>query len=197
MKDPVKRTWSQSLQRSFVAGLILLAPMAATAYIVFNIAGFMEQHVPYGFLGGSVLTIAIILVVGLLSRTALGSALSLLGDTFGRLPVLGLVYGAVRDLVNALSGEDKRFKDPVWVRPFAGSSLKVIGFITRDDLRHLGAPGEVAVYLPSSYNISGVLVIVPRKLVKPVRTKSKDLFAFVATGGLSGAHHKPDHGKGA
>ena len=32
------------------------------------------------------------------------------------------------------------------------------------------------------------LVVLPKRLVKPIRSTSKDLFAFVATAGLTGAH---------
>lgn len=182
---------SKRLQRTFFTGLIVLAPLFATVWILWGLYDYVSARSPFAFPGGWVVTLAtvalIILAVGWLSRTALGSFMELIEDWLIRLPGLGLIYRSLRELVNAVSGEERRFKHPVWVRPFRGSSLKLIGFITREDLAHLGVKGEVAVYMPHSYNISGQLVVLPRRAVTPIKTKSRDLFAFVATGGLTGA----------
>jgi uncharacterized membrane protein len=189
----------KSLQRSFVTGLILLAPVAATIWVINFLLASLEPVTPKFQGGGFFMALAanlitilalvlIIMLVGWLSRTALGGLASMAGDMLGRVPVLGLVYTSVRDLVNAVSGEEHRFKHPVWVQPMPGSPVRLVGFVTREDLEILGAKGHVAVYLPDSYNISGKLLIVPKRLVKPIQTKTRDLFAFVATGGLSGAH---------
>ncbi len=186
----------KQLQRTFVTGLIVLAPLAATAFILKSLYDYVGSISPFGFFGNAFLStlatgvavVLIILLVGWLSRTALGSVLELADDGIAKLPGVGLIYSALRDLVNAVSGEERRFRHPVWVRPVPASPLKLIGFITRDDLSQLGVKGEVAVYLPDSYNISGKLVVVPKRLVTPIKSRSRDLFAFVATGGLTGAH---------
>jgi uncharacterized membrane protein len=210
-----RRPWLKSLQRSFVTGIILLAPVSATLWVInlllttLNpltslvisvLLTALNQPVPVppatagvvivvlGNLITVTVMVGIILLVGWLSRTFLGSVVSMIGDFIARLPVLGLVYTSVRDLVNAVSGEEKRFQHPVWVKPITNSPLRFIGFITREDLAMLGAKGDVAVYLPHSYNISGNLIIVPRRVVRPIKTKAADLFAFVATGGMTGAH---------
>lgn len=179
------------LQRTFLTGLIALAPLFATAWIVWTLYGYVEARSPFRFPGGTLLTglivAAIILGVGWLSRSALGSVLELLDARLVRVPGVGLIYKALRDVVNAVSGEERRFQHPVWVQPIPGSPLKLIGFVTREDLAQLGAKGEASVYLPDSYNISGKLVVLPRRLLKPVRSNSRDLFAFVATGGMTGA----------
>jgi uncharacterized membrane protein len=210
-----QRAWFRSLQRSFVTGIILLAPVSATLWVINLLLATLNpvttlvidflltalrQPVPVPpatagvvvVVTGNLITVTvlvgIILMVGWLSRTVLGSVVAMIGDFIARLPVLGLVYSSVRDLVNAVSGKEKRFQHPVWVKPISNSPLRFIGFITREDLAMLGAKGDVAVYLPHSYNISGNLIIVPRRVVRPIKTQSADLFAFVATGGMSGAH---------
>lgn len=195
MIDP----WTRKLQRTFITGLIVLAPLFATAWIVVNLYEYLKSISPFGFRFGTVVTFVLvagfILTVGWLSRTALGSFMELVEEWVIRLPGLGLLYRSVRELVNAISGEERRFRHPVWVKPIPGSPLKLIGFITREDLSNLGAKGDVAVYLPDSYNISGKLVVLPRRSIKPVKSEATDLFAFVATGGLTGAqprNHLPN-----
>ncbi len=184
-----KPDFNVQLQAAFITGLVVLAPLVVTLWVIWNIAVWMETQLPFGFWGGGLLTLALILLVGFLSRTAMGSVLLLFDIRLARLPLIGAIYSSVRDLMKAVSGEERRFRDPVIVRFFPGSKIKRIGFVTRDDLRHLGLPGDVAIYFPDSYNISGMLWIVPRALVKPLKTKNKDIFTFVATGGLAGAQH--------
>jgi uncharacterized membrane protein len=176
------------LQSTFFTGLVLLAPLGITILIVQKIVGLVEASSPIGFWGGLGVALAVIFVVGLISRTALRSLGPAIDDFLHRIPGVGAIYGYTRDLMKAFAGQDKRFSHPVWVYPYPRSKMRLIGFITREDLRVLGLKGEVAVFIPLAYNISGTLVVLPRNQVKVVETKSKDLLAFVATGGLSGAH---------
>jgi uncharacterized membrane protein len=183
-----KQNHWRTFKHTFVTGFLLLAPLAITTLIVRNIAEFVRANSPVGLWGGLGFALALIYMVGLISRTAAGSLLSVLDEILAKVPGLGTIYGYLRDLMQAMGGEDARFKSPVWVYPYPRSRMKLIGFVTRTDLRTLGLRGEVAVFLPLAYNISGTLVILPKSQVKPVRTRSKDLLAFVATAGLTGAH---------
>jgi uncharacterized membrane protein len=197
-KRPSKRSKRfKSLQSIFFTGVLLLSPLAVTTLIVISFVGWVADHSPFGGAGGVVLAMAIavglIFLVGWISRTALGSLLSLVDDMLTKVPGVGVIYGYIHDMVHGLGGADQRFRQPVWVFPYPGSKMKMIGFITREDLGVLGLKNEVAVFVTFGYSISGVLVMLPRSQVKPLKTKSKDLLAFVATGGLTGAHMpKPD-----
>jgi uncharacterized membrane protein len=190
---PPKRLKSlKTIQHTMVTGLLVLAPLAVTTLIVFTIYKWVDDHSPFEFRGGSLLAVVVVLliiyVVGWVSRTALGSLVSLFSDVIIKVPGVGMIYSYVRDMVQALGGNDNRFRQPVWVYPYPRSKMRMIGFITREDLSVLGLKGDVAVFLALAYNISGILVILPRNQVKPLKTKSKDLLAFVATGGLAGGH---------
>lgn len=190
------RGFWRSLRRSFVAGVLLLAPLAVTGLIVFNIVAWFAARSSFGLWIGLALALVLILLVGWISRTALGSLLSLADDALAKVPGLGLVYGYVRDMVQSLAGNEQRFRQPVWVYPYPRSRLRMIGFVTREDLSALGAKGDIAVFLAYAYSISGVVVVLPRSQVKPLKTRSKDLLAFVATGGLAGGHApKPGEGR--
>ena len=65
----------------------------------------------------------------------------------------------------------------------------MIGFVTRSDFSSLpagiGEEGEIAVYLPLSYQIGGYTVIVPRSAVKPVNMSTHRAMGFVVTGGMT------------
>ncbi len=181
----------KNLQATFLAGLFLLAPVWVTYVILRGIYDKVSAWSPFGFWGGTILTLVVILLsilfIGWLSRTALGSILTVMDDAMTRVPGINLVYNAVRDLVKAFGGGQKGFTQPVWIKLSPRSKIRMIGFITRQDLSSLGAKGDVAVYLPHSYAISGMVIFMPRNQVKPVQTQNRDVFAFLATGGLSGA----------
>ena len=64
-----------------------------------------------------------------------------------------------------------------------------VGLVTRSDFSDLppgiGEEGEIAVYLPMSYQIGGFTVIVPRSAVRKVDISTHRAMGFIVTGGMS------------
>jgi uncharacterized membrane protein len=102
---------------------------------------------------------------------------------FTRAPLVRLIYAAIRDLLEAFVGDQKRFNQPVAVSLVDG--LRTVGFMTQDDLTFLAMPGYVAVYLPFSYSVAGSLVMVPSARVERLAVDSASLMALVISGGVS------------
>jgi len=172
----------------FLRGALVLVPIAATLYIVWLILKTMDDIVPIGIPGvGLLLTVLLITLVGFLTSNVLGrTALDAMEGMFTRLPLVKLLYSSIKDLIGAFVGEKKRFDRPVAVAVVPGSSAKILGFITRDSLHALGLHGQVAVYVPQSYNFAGNLVIVPKEQVEVLQTPSAELMTFIVSGGISG-----------
>jgi len=98
-----------------------------------------------------------------------------------------VIYSSIRDLLSAFVGKEKKFNNPVLVKVNHLSNLEKLGFLTQDDLSHLGVEGKkVAVYFPHSYNFSGELFIVPIEHVRPVDITSVEHMKFIVSGGASG-----------
>jgi len=57
--------------------------------------------------------------------------------------------------------------------------------MTQDDLAFLSLPGEVAVYMPFSYSMSGCVVVVPSSRVAPLAADSASVMALIVSGGVS------------
>ena len=110
---------------------------------------------------------------------------ALIDRVFARLPVVKLLYSAIRDLTLAFVGEKKSFDKPAIVEITSGGP-KVVGFITRDDLSILSLSEHVAVYLPQSYNFAGQVLIFPSDRVKPLDIESSKAMAFIVSGGVLG-----------
>lgn len=172
----------------FARGLVLLAPLAITAWvcwIVFrSIDGWLGLPIPGA---GFVATLLLITLFGFLGSSLLTrSAVAALEGIMARLPFVRLLYGSTKDLLNAFVGEKRRFDKPVIMNVAADGSVRLMGFVTQESLSHLGLDEQVAVYCPHSYNFSGQLYVVHTSQVQPLDVASADAMAFVVSGGVAG-----------
>ena len=71
----------------------------------------------------------------------------------------------------------------------------MLGGLTRNDFSDLppgvGFEGEVAVYLPMSYQVGGYTVMVPRASINPVQMSREEAMRFVLTAGLKTENKQP------
>ncbi len=174
----------------FLRGLLVVAPLALTLWILWEIFVLVDDLLPlpeYVARGvGFVIVVTLVIAVGVLTSNWLAArALELSERLFTRLPFVKLLYSSIKDLTGAFVGEKRRFDRPVLLA--VGSELAVIGFVTSEDVGHLGLPGGVAVYVPQSYNFAGNLLVVPRERVRAIERPAGEVLAFVVSGGLTAA----------
>jgi uncharacterized membrane protein len=176
------------IARYFVRGCLALAPLALTAYIVYLILKFADRLLPIGVPGlGILVAVLVITLVGFLTSNVIGRGILELTDRLlTRVPLVKLIYASLKDLIGAFVGERRSFNQPVSLALTPDRSIRTLGFITRDNLAALDLPGDVAVYLPQSYNFAGNLLVVPRDRVELLRVSSTELMTFIVSGGISG-----------
>jgi uncharacterized membrane protein len=109
-----------------------------------------------------------------------------------RTPFLKFIYGSVKDVVESFMGDKKKFTKPVLVKIRINPEVFQIGFITQKDLSKLGFTNKVAVYLPHSYAVSGVLVIVDHENVTNLDMNPGDAMKMAVSGGMTGYHEEDD-----
>jgi uncharacterized membrane protein len=178
----------KQIVRYFVRGCLALAPLALTAYIIYLIFAFADQLLPFGIPGlGIAVAVLLITLVGFLTSNVIGGAILAVAErVLTRVPLVRLIYGSLKDLIGAFVGDRRSFNQPVSVALTSDGGVRTLGFITRDTLAGLGLPGQVAVYLPQSYNFAGNLVIVPRDRVQAVNASGAEVMTFIVSGGVSG-----------
>lgn len=178
----------------FFQGFLYIAPLGVTSYVIYRVFAFvdtpvrqleelfLERHIP----GLGVLSVAALLtLIGWLGSTIIARPFKAFARKFiDRAPLIGMIEGAVRDLLSALFAKERRFSQPVVVRMSGVTDLEKLGFITQEDLAELGLGEKVAVYFPHSYNFSGELYIVPRERVRVVHISSKAAMKFIVSGGM-------------
>jgi uncharacterized membrane protein len=173
------------LIKNFLRGLVIVVPIALTLYILVEAFIRIDQLLGLKTPGaGFVITIAATIVIGALaSNFVVRGLLRLTESLFTRAPLVRLIYVSLRDLLEAFVGDKKRFDQPVAVALADG--VRTLGFVTQDDLGFLGLPGEVAVYLPFSYSVAGMLVVVPAAGVERLTMDSASVMALIVSGGVS------------
>jgi uncharacterized membrane protein len=187
---------------TFVQGLIIVVPVALTFWLLGGVfvtidramRGLLGRLLPGDVLPDKVLPglgvlamLALILAVGFLSTHFFTKPLiRAFGRLMERVPVVKMLYGALKDLLNAFVGPERRFDRPVLVALPALAGFRALGFVTRDSLQHLGLADDVAVYFPQSYNFAGQVLIVPKSALTPVAAPSAEVMTFIVSGGVSG-----------
>jgi uncharacterized membrane protein len=182
----------RTLARNFVNGSLVLVPVVATLYVVYFALAKLDGLLGIGIPGlGLVITVGFIIMVGALTSNVVGKQLIEMSDVaLSRVPLVKLVYTSLRDFMAALFGGQRRFDRPVLVSVggLGGpASVKMLGFVTREDLAPWGPSDHVAVYFPQSLNFAGQLLLVPRVHVERLEIEPSQLFPFIVSGGIAGA----------
>ena len=176
----------RTLTRSFAQGLLVLAPVAITSWIVWytvtTLDRWLETRVP-GL--GILIAAAGITLIGYLTGNVVGNKLvSWLEAGLQRVPLIRILYNSLRDLLGAFVGQKRKFDKPVAVE-MNQHGLKVLGFLTSERFDDPQLAGHVSVYLPESYNFAGNLIVVPRERIHPLDADGAEFMAFIMSGGVT------------
>jgi uncharacterized membrane protein len=169
--------------------MLLIAPLALTFYVLYGIFSIVQDLLKIS--GYPLITLVIVLVsltfLGFLSSTFLVRPIVQWGEKLIKgIPLVNIIYSSVKDLLEAFVGNKKKFSEPVLVTLNEAEAVQRMGFITLKDVQSLGlGEGQIAVYLPHSYNISGNLYFVPKTKVQPLKLPAADVMKFIVSGGVS------------
>jgi uncharacterized membrane protein len=205
-KTGFKETLGKLLQL-FLQGLIVLAPIGITIWVVLGLFNLVDTFLPnlmnnlapdllqkdtagnlrrlpgLGFL----VVVTLVLFVGWLSSLfVVGRLVSFFDTVLERTPGIKFIYSTVKDFLEAFAGNKKKFDKPVLVN-IDGDDIWRIGFITKNTCINLGLPYHISVYVPHSYAISGITVFVPAEQVRdlPKNIHPADAMKFAISGGIS------------
>jgi uncharacterized membrane protein len=134
--------------------------------------------------------VVLIVLVGLLARNLVGRiVVAWLEQVLRSIPIVRSVYGAIKDLIGALTpgGKGRTFREVVMVE-YPRTGLFCIGFLTNEMTFHRsdGSATEFTnVYIPNPPNpTSGVLVLVPKHDVITLDLSIEEGLKLVLSGGI-------------
>lgn len=195
--------WRRTLQRRLIAGLIVIAPLTATIWVLrwifLMLDGIIGESI-YRALGlaigeerfvvpglGLIALVLLLLGTGWLAERAIGSRLiAWWNDLLERLPVVRRIYGTSNRIVRSVFGNEARPFSTVVIVEWPSPGRWSVGFLTGEAPAVVGALGGdlVSVFVPTTPNpTTGFLVMMERERVHQVRMTVDEAFTFILSAG--------------
>lgn len=199
--DPISH-----LRTTLLAGLLILAPISLTAYILYKlfqlfdgllretIIRFVADHILHTPLNiyfpgiGILALLALLLLTGSIAKNFVGRRIITLGDWFmRRIPLANRLYTAIREIAEAVFSEKREiFKNAVLFE-YPRPGLWSIGFFTQDTQGPIQEALEddvVSVFLPTTPNpTSGFLLYVPKSSIRDLDISVEDAMKVIISAG--------------
>ena len=189
----------KKLLQYFLQGLLVLAPVAITAYAIYFVVSGIDSWIPiftyidkqgivrvhnYGI--GFILIIVVLIIVGYFSSFFItGRVVSFFDRLLEKTPGIKYIYTTTRDFFEAFAGDKKKFTINVLANVDDNDVWRV-GFITQDDMEEFGLKDYVAVYVPMAYSVAGNVYIIPRQRVRRLENISAaQSMKFAVSGGVT------------
>ncbi len=199
MKKPSFDHYLNLFLKSFLKGLIIIGPIAATLYIIFVVFDTIDSIIPYEKIFpnlnrhgiGFVTLIIFITAIGyFFNKFVFGKIIFESLDHFlEKTPGVKHIYTPTKDVMSSFVGDKKKFNEPVWVKTDENPEIWRIGFLTQKNFSEMDKTNFVAVYLPHSYAISGWVILTDEKNVVPVvGMNAAEAMKFAVSGGVAGFH---------
>lgn len=212
MRRPVSaiRRGFESVVATWIAGLLVLLPLAVTALVLawtFNLVNSVlgpgsvagsffaalgypfASHPGLAYVVGALVLVAAIWLLGIVARSGLERPLRALVDrTLRRIPVVGGVYNVADRFVGLLDqqqGADIGAMSPVWCF-FGGEGAAVLGLAPSADPIEIDGRSYYAVLVPTApVPFGGALLYVPAEWVRPAKIGVDKLTAVYMSMGIT------------
>lgn len=197
----IRRVWSL-----FLSGLLAILPITLTivlfSYVFKKIKTWLFplqelhlpaklhleilEHIPHYEV---ILVILLILALGAIMQVfVLRSLLDYIETHIVRIPLVRLVYGGVRQLLNAFSSQDKVTLKQVVMLEFPIEGVYSIGFLTGEMPQALTPNTTMKYYnvlVPTTPNpTTGFFIIVPENKIRVTQLTRQEAMELIISGGI-------------
>ena len=206
MTDKTKRLGAgRRLRNYFLTGLIIVAPLAITAYLTWTFIGWVDSwvkpyipaiynpdyYLPFAVPGFGLLTaLFLITMIGFLTANLVGRSIIAFGESLlDRMPLVRSIYKGLKQIFQTVLAEQSgSFKQAALIEyPRRGLwSIVFIATETKGEVNtRLPEDDSISVFLPTTPNpTSGFLLFVPRKDVIILDMSVEEAAKMVISAGL-------------
>jgi uncharacterized membrane protein len=185
------------LRRYFVAGILALAPLTITAWLLVKIFRIVDSWLrplfarAFGFEVpgvGFVSTLVLVLVVGVLASNLVGrEVLAALGRLLRRVPLASSIYVAVKQIGDAFMGSQRNLVERVVLFQWPHTGAWAMGFVTSHG-HFPPVPGPArayaTVFYPTTPNpATGFVFFVPEDELVDLDLPVEDALKLAISGG--------------
>ncbi len=187
-----------TVRRMFVSGVLVIVPIIATV-IVLNflfhtvdgiLSPVLERFLGYSIPGmGLLATILLILLAGALARNVIGSRLFSIGELlFIRTPLVRTVYSAAKQLVEAVTGSQRKVFQRAVLVEYPRKGIYAIGFAAAHTTLNQGpvTGNLVAIFIPSTPTpVTGFVIMAPADEVYELDISTEEVIKMLVSGGIA------------
>jgi len=186
-----------ALRRNFLTGLVTLAPLAVTVWVVWRFYLFISATIrpwvrrvptlheayPEFFLNilGLLVMMVLITLVGIFTRNLIGIAFfRLVERVVQRIPVVKGMYSGLKQIGEVLLQDRRTAFQQAAIFQYPRPGVWSLGFVTRD-----GEGDEpVTIFLPTTPNpTSGFMLLMPREEIRVLDMPVEEAIKLVVSGG--------------
>ena len=209
----IKVRWRDSLQRYFLAGLLVFLPVAITLWFIGWVIDLLDSVLavlpqsfhPNTYLPipipklGAVVTLVLILFLGILTRgVATRRFLAMWESLFVQIPVFRGIYSAVQKLLQTFLGPSNAQRQVVMIE-YPRTGVYTVGFAMGRAWSHLEDKKNaqlVNVFVPTTPNpTAGFFLLVPSHEVTPLNMTMEEALKLITSSGLITPEDKNKYGK--
>jgi len=204
--SPKKPRRFARLRTSFLTGLIVIAPVGLTIWLMWTLIGWVDGFVlplipdryqPEEYLGlnfrgvGVVIFLVFTVIVGWVAKGLIGRSLIRFAESLvNRMPVVRSIYSGVKQIAETVFAQSERSFQKACLIQYPRKDIWAIGFISSDTKGEVNAKAHtasdmVSVFVPTTPNpTSGFLLFFPREDVIELDMTIEDAAKLVISAGL-------------
>jgi uncharacterized membrane protein len=193
------RRFGGLLKNELITGMVLLAPVAGTAYLVYLIVSGIDGLFPdelrpklagHPLPGMGVLSVLLLaLAVGIFAHNFIGRRLvAFLDRSFQRVPLFGGTYGLIKQVFESVFAQGAESFNRAVLIEYPRQGVFTIAFVTASHVPVRSTEGQelVSVFVPTTPNpTSGFYLLVEKKLVRDLDMPVQQAFKLVITMGIA------------
>ena len=192
------------LRSNFLAGLVVVAPIGITVWLVWTLTGWMDSWVlpmiparwrPEHYIGinlrglGAIVFLLFTVVIGWAAKGWLGRAFLRTGERIvARTPFVRSVYGGVKQIAETIHAQSEARCDRTWLIEYPRKGLWGVGRVAgraKGEIQERRPQNIYAVFVPTTPNpTSGYLIYAPEEDLIFLDLTVEDAAKLVISAGL-------------
>ncbi|MBI6629118.1 DUF502 domain-containing protein [Pontibaca salina] len=206
-EDQKRRTGGLArLRGSFLTGLVVIAPVALTIWLIWSAIGWIDgvvlplvpqQFRPETYIGvnlrgvGVLIFLVFTVLVGWVAKGLIGRSLIRFAESLvDRMPVVRSIYSGIKQISETVFAQTERSFEKACLIQYPRKGIWAIGFIStpaRGEIAAKAEPGGrlIGVFVPTTPNpTSGFLLLLPEADVIELDMSLEDAAKLIISAGL-------------
>lgn len=204
-QPPRKPRRFAGLRASFLTGIVVIAPVGLTVWLIWSLAGWVDgfvlPFVPYTFqpekyIGinlrgvGVIIFLIFTIFVGWIAKGLIGKSLIRYAESLvERMPVVRTIYSGVKQIAETVFAQSERSFEKACLIEYPRRGIWAIGFISTaakgEVTAKTGVPEMLSIFVPTTPNpTSGFLLFFPKEDVFELDMSIEEAAKLVISAGL-------------